>query len=522
MVRPVTKDMTMTIDQTARVLRRISVAAAILLASGCATVPGDQGRSSVDAMTAARGVASADSSEETVRKAIDALMEQPITAQSAARIALLASPRIQAIYAHLGYGAADLYEASRISNPVFSGALLDSSAVGEMDQLTLGLVQSITDLLTLRSRKRISLQAFAALQADVAAQILEHVAHVQEKQIAYARAHQVHRMREQIARSAQLSYELAQRFREAGNLPPKELALEAANASQARLAALEADATAISLRQELASAMGVSSAGEWRISALQAAPDALEVPLAERLNAAQETRLDLVAAKAEVQSLAQALDLEGWSRWLTALDAGWEYERETDGVRLRGPVVDWEIPLFNQGGDRVLKARADLTIALENLRQLQVDIENDVRLAMAAEDNARQRLEEIRDRLIPARTDAVERGQEEVNFMLRGVFELITLKQAQFEAYEAYLAAVADVWMARLQAAKAEGTALPAGTSEKTVDVDALLSPSKVDPHSGHSMGDGAMPMPMPNDEKSGAHSDNATQTHSHHDGDHS
>ena len=446
--------------------------------------------------------------QDGLKQAIDALMEHPITTQSAAQLALLASPQIQVVYARLGYGAADLYDASRISNPVFSGALLDSSASGDEDQLTLGLVQSITDLLTLRSRKKVSEAAFAALQADVAAQILTLVTHVQAKQIDYARAHQTHRMRERIARSAQLSYELAQRFRAAGNLPPRALALEAANASQAQLAALEAEALAIASRRELASAMGISSKGGWQVSPLAAVPQAFEESIVERLKVAQNTRVDLVAAKAEVESLARSLDLEGWSRWLTALDAGWEYERETDSVRLRGPVTDWEIPLFNQGGGRVLRARSDMTIALENLRQLQIDIENDVRLAMAAENNARQRLEEIRDRLISARTDAVDRGQEEVNFMLSGVFELITLKQAQYEAYEAYLYAVADVWMARLQAANAAGTALPSVTEDKTVDVDALLAPVETDPHSGH-----AKPAP-----------DQATKSHhphKHHDGDH-
>ena len=512
----------MIIDRRLRAGVLIPLGFGILVASGCATLSDDQGRSSVDAMTAERGVEATAKGTISVVQALDTLMEKPVTAHTAAQIALLASPEVQAIYARLGYGAADLYEASRVSNPVFSGALLDSSARGEQDQLTLGLVQSITDLLTLRSRTRVSRQAFAALQASVAAQILARITHVQARQIAYARADQIHRMRQQIARAAQLSYQLAQRFHDAGNLPPRALAMEAANASQAQLAALEAELDALAGRQELASAMGVSSGDGWRVAGLDAVPKSTEDSLVSRLNAAQNTRLDLVAAKAEVESLAQTLDLEGWSRWLTALDAGWEYERETDGVRLRGPVVDWEIPLFNQGRDRVLRARADLTIALENLRQMQIEMENDVRLAMAAEDNARTRLEEIRERLIPARTHVVERGQEEVNFMLLGVFELIALKQEQYAAFEAYLHAVADYWTARIQAAEAVGRALPPNAAGTTVDVNALLTPPSSDPHAGHNMQEMSLPMPTGAEPAHGDNGDNdSSHTHSHHDGDH-
>lgn len=512
----------MTISQWVRHGGNMLLFAGVLVASGCATLPDDLGRSAVDAMTEERGIATAPSQEDGVDRALAVLLEAPVTAHSAAQIALLASPEVQATYARLGNGIADLYEASRVSNPVFSASLLDSSAVGEKDLLTLGLVQSITELLTLRSRTRISEQEFAQLQANVAALILRHAVHVQERQVDYALADQIWRMRREITRSAELSYDLARRYREAGNLPPRALAMESANASEARLAELEAQAFAAEKRRELASAMGVSSGAPWTVAAFQAVRETTRQDLVSMLNAAEHTRLDIVAAKAEVEAIGQRLGLENWSRWVGALEAGWEYERETDGVRLRGPVLDWELPIFNQGRDRILREQAAFSLAVEHLRQLRIDMENDVRLAMAAENNAVQRIDEIRGQLIPARTQAVERGQEEVNYMLLGVFELISLKQEQHQAYEAYLHAVADYWTARVRAAQAMGKTLDADATNEQVDIPKLFQPTTQDPHSGHDMSNmqmspGDVPQPAEGDQKE----NDTPHEHTHHDGDH-
>lgn len=512
----------MIISQRIRLAGMSVLGASLSIMTGCASLPEDLGRSSVDAMTSERGVESTPKQQADVSRALSALLESPVTAHSAAQIALLASPEVHATYARLGNGVADLYEASRISNPIFSVSLLDSSVVGEKDLLTLGLVQSITDLLTLRSRTRISQLEFAQLQADVAAQILDHAAHVQEKQVEYALAEQIARMRREIARSAELAYELARRYREAGNLPPRALAMEAATASEARIAELEAQSFAAEKRRDLASAMGISSGERWTVANLAAVDESVTYDLATLLNEAEHSRLDIVAAKAEVEAVGQRLGLEDWSRWVGSLEAGWEYERETDGARLRGPVVDWELPLFNQGRDRTLREQSALSAALEHLRQLRIDMENDIRLAIAAEANARQRIVEIREHLIPARTQSVERGQEEVNYMLLGIFELIALRQEQHQAYDAYVHAVADYWTARVRAAQAMGKTLVTDAMNGNFDIPKLFQPNRQGPHSGHNMSN--MQMSSGDEPQRAAGQENEDDTsheHSHHDGDH-
>ena len=80
-----------------------------------------------------------------------------------------------------------------------------------------------------------------------------------------------------------------------------------------------------------------------------------------------------------------------------------------------------------------------MQIAFSEVRRIATDVDNRVRLAYAALENARARIAEYRDVLIPQRIETVARAQEEVNFMLIGIFELIALKQDEYDAYQGYL-----------------------------------------------------------------------------------
>jgi len=466
---------------------RLWTVIAVLALSGCASAPVDLGRGEVDALVTARG----QSIDVATDELLASLTAAPLSPESAVRIALINNPQLQSTYATLGFGAADVYEAGRIRNPLISGSVLSSNAAGEVDQVTLGLVMSFTDLITLPARKRLSLGAFAALQQSVGAEVLIVAADAEKAYYEYVGAQQVAALRAQIAKAGALSAALAQRFREAGNMTPRELALERATASEARLDALEAEVAAFAARTELAAILGLSVGGSW------SAPAALHLPLETEdeldglLVTAKETRLDLAAARTQADVLADRLGVVNWTRWLGELDVGYERERETDGVRLTGPTVDWEIPVFNQHKDAVLRANADLQIAINELRRISIDVDNSVRMAYAELENTRARLAEYRTVLIPQRIETVARAQEEVNYMLIGIFELLALKQDEYDAYQGYLETIRDYWLARADLSLATGSVLPSSAriGDKRIDVDEFVQPASggMD-HSGHKM----------------------------------
>lgn len=468
-----------------------SIAALVVLMFlvGCTSIPKDMGRSDVDALTNERGLPVEKDTATSRDEIVSSLTAEPLTADSAIRIALINNPHLKAMYAELGIAAADVYEAGRIRNPIFSLASLDSNASGERNLTTFGLITSFTDLITLPARKRFAEGEFTAMKLSVGAEVLNIAAETETAFYHFVAAKQIAALRAQIAKAGSLSLELAKRYYDAGNLTPRDFALEHAAASEGQLVSLEADAEAFGKRTELATMLGLSSADDWDSPAQLPVPLGQEDDVDELINLAQQSRLDLAAAHIRADILADRLGVTNRTRWLGELDLGVEHERETDGAELTGPTIEWEIPIFTQNRDRNIRANAELQTAIAEVQRLKTNVENKVRLAHAATQNTKARVNEYRERLIPARIETVARAQEEENFMLIGIFELLATKQEEYDTYQGYLEVVRDYWLARTELARAVGNTLPssAQVSEEHLDVEEYLTPkTNGTDHSGH------------------------------------
>jgi cobalt-zinc-cadmium efflux system outer membrane protein len=175
-------------------------------------------------------------------------------------------------------------------------------------------------------------------------------------------------------------------------------------------------------------------------------------------------RLDLASVREEVAVLEDSLGVtRGW-RLLGSVEAGYEWERETDGSKLRGPTLALELPIFNQGQGAVARAEAQLLDARARADALALAVENEVatgvrQLALAREVSERYRLE-----WLPAAASAVDRQQERFNFMLVGAFDLIQAKRDQYDAWQGYFEAIRDYWIARSALRAATGGLLPGDT----------------------------------------------------------
>lgn len=107
--------------------KQLQTAAFVLTAllSACASLPDQNGREDVAALVKARG---RDASPPADRHAVQTLLAElagrPLTATDAVRLALINSPRLEATYAELGFAAADVYDAGRLSNPTLSASML--------------------------------------------------------------------------------------------------------------------------------------------------------------------------------------------------------------------------------------------------------------------------------------------------------------------------------------------------------------------------------------------------------------
>ena len=493
----------------------IIVAVLFGLLTGCASIPDDLGKSDVDVLLNDRGVQTPKESQVESKEYIDSLSSDALTADTAVRIALANNPNLKTTYAELGIAAADVYEAGRVHNPIFHFSTLDSNESGESNSTTFGLITSFTSLITLPSRKRYAEGEFERVKELVAAEVLEIVTETENAYYDYVAAEQMASVQSQIAKAGYLSFELAKRYDKAGNLSPREFLEEQIIASETKLESLDASAEAFEKRTELVNLLGFSLGQELDVFTQLPVPVSEEDDLDTLIELARNSRLDYSAAHKNAELLADKLGVTNWTRWLGELEIGIEHENETDGAQLTGPTVEWELPIFSQNLDANLRANAELQIAIAEVKRLDVEVENDVRLAHAAVLNARERINEYEKGLLPARIDDVARAQEEENFMLIGTFELLEVKREEYEAYLGYLSAVKDYWHGRVELSRAVGNTLPSASlvGDSHINIEDYLAPksSGMD-HSSHQ---------MDHSEHNMDHSDHQTD-HSKHEMDHS
>lgn len=452
------------------------------LATACVSVSPRDGVAQVTSQVIAAGRPAPTYSSPDSHAAVEArtreLLAAPLTARSAVEVGILSNPRLRSEFAQLGIAQSDLVAASRLSNPVLSGS---RTTAGGSRKSTLALTQSLSDLILLSARRRLAAGEYERVQQLATAAILDLAADIEAAWFRCVGAEHVAAMRGAVANAATVSSDLAQRFYGAGNISELQLMMERSSASQARINATRAAAEATQARFALHQLMGLTGEPSWSATQRLPGPIGAQDSVDALLNLAHERRGDLAAARREVEFLGEAVTLARRWRWLGSVEVGALREREQDGTHLTGPTLALALPIFNQGQAGIARAEGQLEDRRARLAALESTVDNAVRLGSARVGATYAIAEQFAKTLVPAQELIVKGQQERQNFMFIGQFELLFAKQQQYDAYQGYLEAVRDYWLARTELVRAIGGRLPSDTSveEPSVGVDAIITPSE-------------------------------------------
>jgi outer membrane protein, heavy metal efflux system len=428
--------------------------------AGCTALPVEQGYQDANALLEARiGIAPTWSDDNTKAPDPPQLPTTPIDPEQAVKLAFLHSPRVAESYSRIGLSLADLEAARRLVNPGLGFSYLDSSGGGE--QVSRSLTLSLTDVVLRPVRKRYATAALQQMQLQVASELQALGTEVETGWYNAVAAEQISTTRALIAQAATQSAVLAQRFFDAGNINRLQLAQEQAAAANADIESLHAQAQALRARADLATLLGLPVESPWTTSGLPALPDSDAADPDSLVRLATEQRLDLAAARQQMDLHEDALVMARRWRWLGRFEVGYERESEAEGGVIRGPTFAIELPFFNQGQDVIARAEAQRAEAEARFDRIRLEVRNNVQAAVQGMQLAREVAERYQDALVPAREEVVARTQEEVNFMLAGVFELILAKQAGYDAWQGYLESLRDYWIEHTRLRAAVGGALP-------------------------------------------------------------
>jgi cobalt-zinc-cadmium efflux system outer membrane protein len=476
------------------VIRGVATFLLIVSASalaGCASVPREAGFGDVEKVVADRSGKRVHWDQGTpadaeVADVVRSMLRKELNADEAVQIALLKNQNLQATYEELGIAQAELVEAGLLKNPTLSAEVRFPGR--PKLPLEIDVTQEFLDLLFLPLRKRAAEAAFEATKLRVTHEVLDTAAEVKAAFYRAQGAEQLVEMRRTITQATEASYEAARRLHEAGNITDLAFAQERAMYEQSKIELAKAEAEALDVREELNALMGI-----WGTDTGWMVPPRLpELPQAEvdpngLESLAVSQRLDLAAARQEIQRLAQTLGVTQYTALVPEVNVTAHYEREPDGANTVGPGVELPLPIFNQGQPAVAAAKARLRQSQRRYAALAVEVRAQVR-------RARNRLLAARDRanyysriVIPVRHQIVQQTQLQYNAMLVGIFQLLESKKDEIEAGREYVEALTEYWVARAELERAvSGRLRVAMPSTRATPPPATTQPSGSEGHKHH------------------------------------
>ncbi len=392
------------------------------------------------------------------------ILAAPLSPDAAAEVALYRNPLLQATLEELGIAQAELAQATRLANP---GVSFTSIEGGGGRQTTVEVVGDVVDWLLQPLRRRVAAAELERARLEVGQAILDAVAEARRELVAFQAAEQLAARLAQAEEIERAASDYAGVLHAAGNLTALERAAARAESAERRAELERAKAEVARQREAVALALGLSGAETWSAEAGLPPPgdedlDVAGLDAVALEQAALAARFDLGAGRWAVKVLERALKLQKRTRGLpVGVDLGVETEREADGTRLTGPVVEVRLPIFDTGKAGVARLEAELARARWQLAALEGAARSQVRQAATDVAAARELYRLYRDDVLPLRREVLERTLLEYNQMLIGTFDVLRARQEEIEAEQRAIEALADYWQARYRLERAVAGPLP-------------------------------------------------------------
>jgi outer membrane protein TolC len=381
-----------------------------------------------------------------LRARVAELLAQPLTADGAVQVALLNHRGLQARLQDLGVAEAQVVELSRLPNPGFGFGRMRQ---GDEREIERGLHFNLAALLLRPLAAKAERRQLEALQKSVAADALALAAQARKAYFEAVAAEQTLHYMRQVLQAADASAELARRMAEAGNFNRLRQAREHAFYADAALNLARAQHAQVAARERLIRALGLWGA-QTTFTLPDRLPDLPEAP-PERPDLEQQAmnqRLDVAAARAQVQATADALGLTRASRFVSVFEFGLSHNTSNAGPRQTGWEIGFEIPIFDFGQARVAKAQAIYTRSVHEAQRVAIEARSEVREAWHALRTAHDVARHHRDEIVPTARRISDENLLRYNGMLIGVFELLADARAQIAAVSASIEAQRDYWIA--------------------------------------------------------------------------
>ena len=423
-----------------------------LLGAGCATTGLNDDLASIRRTVTARGaLAQFDlprlEAPEAVPEEVDRLLEQPLTADAAVRLALINNREARAALAEIGIARGQFMQAGLLPNPEVE---FEVRAPGgdQPPQIDIGLELNLSATFLAPLRAGVASATLDAERWKAAGALLDLT---WSTRVAYYEAQALQQkldLRLRAFASQQASYETALELSKVGNLPALALANELAGVELSRVQVAEAENALLDGREALTRKLGLSGARtRWTFAGQLQVPK--EVPTGDAVEAkAIEASLELSELFGRAEAASRRVGIAKTEAWLPHLSAGFHGERDGNLWEL-GAHVTVGLPIFDRAQGRQLSARSEYDGLRARAEGQALQVRSVVRMTLNRVESAGRRARHYAERLVPARQQQLAQTVLQYNAMQVGVFQVLAAQREVTEAAISQVDATLDAWKAR-------------------------------------------------------------------------
>ncbi|MDQ3036393.1 MAG: TolC family protein [Myxococcota bacterium] len=419
------------------------------LGSGCVgtSIRGDLGR--LEALTGRELPENVlEPVDPVIDEQIETMLEAPLDADRAVRIALANNRELRAALRDLGVERGRVLQASLLPNPELEVDFRQQADPDQPLQIELFAAFELTEALLTPLRVEAASRDLDAARYRAAGRVLETEYEVRAAFYAAQAAEQRLAVAVRALDALAAARDASNMLYEAGNIPELDLATQIVAYEEGRATTALLELERASSRERLNRLLGLH-AGEttWTIAAPLETPDQTEIPEAlER--AAIDASVELAELRMRLEAIGQRVGLSRAEGWIP--DVTVDVHGEQDGQTWEmGGGASITLPLFDRNEGTTAAYEAQFDALMERYEGAAIDIRSAARDARNRLTSAQLRAQQYTGVIVPARQRVFRQTLLQYNAMQVGIFELVAALRAQLSAELTSIDAQRDLWTAR-------------------------------------------------------------------------
>jgi outer membrane protein, heavy metal efflux system len=399
------------------------------------------------------------------------LLQQPLDADTAVRVALLNNRELRATLREMGIARGRLIQAGLLPNPVVEAELLPERNT----QLELRAEYDITSAILTPFRARAAEPELEAARYRAAAAVVELGYRVRIAFYRLQSAEQRLGIAQRVLDAYAAGRDAARAMLEAGNVPELDAASQEIAYERARITVAQLELEVATERERVQRLLGTHGTDTaWRVRG--------ELPVvAEQPNLPDdlETRalrasLDLRESRQRLEGLARRAGFTRTAGWIPDIavdvhalqgDPEAPEEPSTDGDWGFGAGVSVGIPLFDRRQGTATALEAEFDALMERYYGMAIDLRSATREATSRVSSAHARARQYQEIIVPAQGRVTAQTLLQYNAMQLGIFQLLQARREELDVQLAYVETLREYWssVAELDALLAGKSVMPEG-----------------------------------------------------------